>query len=400
MKRLSLSGGSIALLSATLLFSPSSPAQMPRGSFGIDALTFPEEPLFPDQNDQTVQASVFGNIDWSADLTRDLRFDLNAFARVAPDAHDEVSGDLRQAVLRTRIKSVDIKAGVLQENWKVLEAWSPVDLVNQRDMVEDFQGKTKLGQPGLTATTYHNDLVLTALALPYTRERRIAEQENRLRTLPAPILGSTFEEGQSDPAYALRLQYRLGDLDLALSQFQGHTREPIYQPVIEQTSLIGFNELYEDVSQTNLEMQYVFGDSVFKAEAIYQRGGSDEFSGGGIGSETTFNQISNGFDSITFYTEAYYDGRSESAPITPFQRDLFFGLRYNANDVNDSLLEFRYTHDLEFHSDLIELRASRRLGNSQVISAQIVLPLSVESDSALQGFQDDRYFKLSWVWYL
>lgn len=391
---------STVLLSAALLFSLDAIAQMPRGHIGVDALYFPDDPLFPEQSTASTIPSVLGSLDWTTDLTRDTRFDLGAYLRVARHTQDKISGDIKEAVIRSRIDRTDIKLGILQENWSILEAWNPIDLLNQRDMVEDFQGDVKLGQPGVTASTFYQDLVISAWVLPYTRERRIAEQKDRLRTLSAPLKDSVFENGQSDSSFALRFQYRLGDFDIAASQFWGHAREPIYQPVLQQSTLVGFDEVYEEIAQSGLELRYVAGDTVLKAELISQTGGSDSFVGSGIGSETTFNQITDGFSSITVYLEAYYDTRNELAPLTPFQRDVFVGFRYNTNDVNDTLLDVRYTHDVEFHSDLIDVRASRRLGGAQTISAQILLPQSVSEDPALKGFENDPYFKLSWAWYL
>ena len=406
MKRFSASSiaqpftGLLVLLISLLAFSPNSMAKMPRGSIGFDAAYFPDNALFADQHSDSLQASAFGSLDWSADITRDIRFDLSGYFHFAPQAHDTIFGDLREAIFRARVNTFDIKAGVLLENWKVLEAWSPVDLVNQKDTAEDYQGNVKLGQPGISVQTFYSDLVLSALILPYNRERRVAEGKDRLRTLPAPILDSTFENGQSDTSFALRIQYRLGDLDLALSQFWGHSREPVYLAVIEQSLLIGFNEYYEDIAQTGLEIQYVLGDTVLKTEFINQTGGGDNFTGGGIGSETTFNRITNGFDAITVYLEGYYDSRNELTTLTPFQKDIYAGFRYNLNDVSDSLVDLRFTHDLEFHSNLIDVKASRRLGSSQIISAQCILPLSVRSDTALNGFQQDKQIKFSWTLYL
>lgn len=400
MRLCSSSAISTVLLCAALLSSIDAVAGMPRGHVGMDTRYFPDDPLFTEQSEKSLHPSVLGSIDWTADVTSDTRFDLSARVRIASEAQDEISGDIKEAVMRTRVQAVDIKLGILQENWSLLEAWNPVDLVNQRDMEEDFQGDVKLGQPGVSVTTYHHDLVFSALVLPYTRERRIAEQESRLRTLPAPIADHVFEDGQSDPSVALRMQYRLGDFDVALSQFWGHGREPVYRPVIEQSSLLGFDEFYETIAQTGVELRYVVGDSVFKAELINQTGGADSFTGGGFGSETTFNRITDGFSSITLYMEGYYDTRNELAPLTPFQKDVFIGFRFNTNNVHDSLVDVRYTRDLDFHSHLIDVRASRRIGDSQVIAAQILVPLSVADDPALQGFEQDKYFKLSWAWYL
>lgn len=394
-----LSVASTVLQVAALSLAVDAWAGAPRGNLALDVAAYPEAPLFDDQDDSRLQPSLSASVDWTARLSRDLRFDFSAYGRAGAHAEDSLFGDIKESLLRFRVADTDFKAGVVQENWSVLEAWNPVDIVNQRDLAEDYQGDAKRGQPGLTATTRLNDWVLSAYLLPYSRERRIAEGKDRLRNLPAPLRDSEFEDGQGRSSFALRGQYRLGDFDLALSHFVGHAREPIYRPVVGGTGLVGFDELYERISQTGAELQYVIGDSVLKGEVIYRSADSGDFAAAGIGSETTFNQFSNGFDSVTLYLEAYYDGRDEPAPLTPFQRDIYVGARYNRNDVYDSLVDVRLTHDLEFHSNLVDVRASRRLGKQQILELQLLAPLSVDSDSALRGYENDQRLKLSWAWY-
>jgi hypothetical protein len=387
------------LQAAALSLSVDVWAGPPRGNLALDVAAYPQEPLFDDQNDSRLQPSLSASIDWTARLSRDVRFDFGAYGRVDAQAQDRLFGDIKEGLLRFRVKDTDFKAGVVQENWSVLEAWNLVDIVNQRDLVEDYQGDAKLGQPGLTATTLYNDWVLSALVLPYSRERRIAEGEDRLRNLPAPVRDAVFEEGQGSSSVALRGQHRLGDFDLALSYFNGHAREPIYRPIIGSEGLVGFDAVYESISQTGAELQYVIGDSVLKGEVIYRSADSDDFAAAGFGSETTFNQLTNGFDSITLYLEGYYDGRSDKAALTPFQRDVYIGARYNRNDVHDSLVDVRLSHDLEFHSSLVDIRASRRIGQQQTLELQLLAPLSIENDRALQGYENDQRVKLSWAWY-
>ncbi|MCP8686982.1 hypothetical protein [Marinobacterium sedimentorum] len=394
-----LSVAATVLQAAALLLSVDAWAGQPRGNLTLDMAAYPKQPLFDDQNDSRLHPSLSASIDWTARLSSNLRFDFSAKGRVSTQAQDRLFGDIRESLLRFRVADIDVKAGVVQENWSVLEAWNPVDIVNQRDLVEDFQGDAKLGQPGVTATTVYNDWVLSAFLLPYNRERRIAEGEDRLRNLPAPLQEAEFEDGQGRSSVALRGQYRLGDFDLALSYFNGHAREPIYRPIIGSEGLVGFDEVYESVSQTGAELLYVIGDSVLKGEVIYRSAASDDFAAAGMGSETTFNQLTNGFDSMTLYLEAYYDGRSDQAALAPFQRDIYIGARYNLNDVYDSLVDVRLTHDLEFHSSLVDIRASRRLGKQQTLELQLLAPLSVEKDRALQGYENDQYARLSWAWY-
>lgn len=390
---------------ALLMLATTCKANDLRGTLGFDSQLFPDSPTFVnqngvDQNNSRWQFSGYAKVDWASNLGENSAFALNLFARAAPSADDKFFGDIREATLKFNRDDTELKVGVLSETWGVLEAWNPVDIVNQRDMVEDFQGDAKLGQPGLEITTRNDDLVLSFLALTYARERRIAAGEDRLRTLPERVRSDHFEDGRYAPSFAARAQYRSGDLDLALSQFWGHARDPLYTARIDTNgSLAGFDAYYQRIAQTGLEAQYVIGDSVLKSEMIYQTGGVDSFVGSGIGFESTFNRLAGGGSSVTLYAEFYHDARTREAPLTPFQDDVFVGARYNLNDTNDTLFEARCTHDLQWHSNLIDLRAQRRIEGIGVISAQLILPLQVKRDPALQGFENDKYLKLSLAWY-
>ena len=391
---------SVTLLVLLVLAATNSEANDIRGKLGIDSQWFFDSPALSAQNDSRWQFSGYANVDWAGDIGENGAFALNLFARAAPDADDRFFGDIREGVFKFSRGDTEFKAGVLSETWGVLEAWNPVDIVNQRDMVEDFQGEAKLGQPGLAITTRNDELILSAFALTYSRERRIAEGEDRLRTLPAPVRAEHFEDGRSQPSFAARAQYRSGDLDVAVSQFWGHAREPLYNARINPLGeLTGFESYYQRISQTGLETQYVIGDSVIKSELIYQSGGADSFIGGGAGFESTFNRIGNSFASLTTYVEFYRDGRADNAPLTPFQDEVFVGVRYNLNDTSDTLFEARCTHDLEWHSNLVDLRAQSRIDGIGVIAAQLILPLNVNRDPALRGFENDKYLKLGLAWY-
>lgn len=396
----------VALIATTtLLISTGLAASELRGTVGVKGMFFSERPLFTDSNlsedqsDARWQPTAQITLDGSRDFGRDTKFDVTVFGRASPHAHHRFGGDIREADLKIQFENAEIKAGILAETWGTLEAWNLVDIINQRDLAEDFQGDAKLGQPGVAVSLQQGDWVWSLAGLTYARERRFAEGQDRLRALPAPILTEKFEGNRWNPGIALRVQSRWDDLDIAASHYAGHAREPLFQSIIGQQGLLGFESFYEKIAQTALEAQYVMGDSVLKSEFIYQTEGVDSFWGSGVGVETTFNKLGGSFESLTFYFEAYFDDRSDSAPLTAFQRDIFFGARYNLNDTDDTVFEARYTHDLEWDSNLIDLRASRRIFGDCLLSAQLLLPLAVERDPALIGFEQDKYFKLGLDWY-
>jgi hypothetical protein len=367
--------------------------QTVRGSIGGEMRIYPDAPLFPDQDPDDVQASATATLNASADVG-EARFDVELFGRFAPDAARELSGDVRQAFVRLQRDKAEWKLGVLSETWGVLEAWNPVDIINQRDLVEDFQGDVKLGQPGMLMTYQLEGATLSFFGTAVARERRFARREDRFRVLPASIVDEDLEDGRWAPTGAIRAEVPVNALNLGLSQFLGTAREPILSPIVGAGGLEGFRAFYGRISQTSIDAEYVVGDSVLKAELIHQRGDARPFWGGGIGIETSFSKFGGGLGDLTLYAEAYADSRDDDAPLTPFQRDVFVGARYSFNDTGDTLLELRHTYDLEWRSSLLELRANRRLFSDFVLSFAFLTTLNQSRDPALSALGRDTQFKL------
>lgn len=383
----------LAFCAAILALCTPAQGQTVRGSVGGEMRIYPDAPLFPDQDRDDVQASAYTSVNATADLG-EARFDMELFGRFAPDAAREFSGDVRQAFVRLQSGKAEWKIGVLSETWGVLEAWNPVDIINQRDLIEDFQGDVKLGQPGALMTLQLKGATLSFFGTGVARERRFARREDRFRVLPAGIVGADFEDGQWAPTGAIRAAIPIGELNLALSEFLGTAREPALRPVIGPAGLEGFRAFYGRISQTSAEAEYVVGDSVLKAELIHQRGHGGAFWGGGVGMETSFSKFAGGLGDLTLYAEAYADSRGDRAPLTPFQRDVFLGARYSLNDTADSLLELRHTYDLEWHSSLIEVRATHRVFANVVLSMSFLKTLNGARDPALSELGQDTQFKL------
>lgn len=383
----------LPFFAASLVLCPLAQGQAVRGSLGAETQIYPDAPLYPDQNRDHVQVSAYATFNASADVGN-ARFDMELFGRIAPDAAREASGDVRQAFVRLPFGNAEVKAGILTEKWGVLEAWNPVDIINQSDLVEDFQGKVKLGQPGVLMTLPLGDATLSFFGTSIARERRFGRGEDRFQVLPATVIDQHFEGGRSSPTGAIRVELPVGPVNVAVSQFLGTAREPVLSAVVGPTGLEGFRAFYDRISQTSVEAELVLGDSVIKTEVIHQHTDKGASWGGGVGIETGFSKFASGPGDFTLYAEAYADSRADDAAVTPFQRDVFLGARYTFNDTDDTLLELRNTHDLEWGSDLLELRASRRVLQDAVFTFSLLKAANEARDPALSSLGRDTQIKL------
>ncbi|MBB4862552.1 hypothetical protein HNP46_001396 [Pseudomonas nitritireducens] len=372
-----------------------------RAVVGAQLSFYRKSPQYPQQSDKRLQGAYNAKLSAGGKTAQDLFYDLELYGRHKPQAAHANTGDIRQATLSHNGERVEVTAGVLAETWGTLEAYNPVDVINQRDQEEDFRGKVKLGQPGAKATVrLDDDTQLTLYGTTYARERRYAEGGERNQLLPVEVRHSKFENGRMAPELAARLQHRATEnLDVAASYFVGHSREPLLTPVIGARGLEGLDAYYEKMQQAAFEAQYVIGDSVLKAEAAHRAAESDQSWGGGVGMETTFSKLLGSVGDLTTYLELYGDNRSDKAPLTPLDHDLYAGLRYALNDPRGTVIELQFTHDLRWKSELIQLNASQRIFDDFVMTSTLLLPQRTQDDPALTGLARDAQLTFGLSWY-
>ena len=93
--------------------------------------------------------------------------------------------------------------------------------------------------------------------------------------------------------------------------------------------------------------------------------------------------------------EYLYDGREEeTAPVTVFDDDLFFGARPAMNDVQDTQIIAGPIIDREDQSTLIFIEASRRLGQHWKAELESRLFQFVDNGNPLASFKDDSFITL------
>ena len=187
--------------------------------------------------------------------------------------------DLQEFYLLHIGEEREIKFGISKEFWGVTETTHRVDIINQTDFTEGFDGEEKLGQPMMKVSLEKEWGVLDIYALFSFRERQFSGQEGRLR-LPLiidkneSIYESSAKNKRTD--FAARWSNYYDQLDIAISYFSGTTREPRLIPSGRKDKpLISY---YETIDQFGLELLYLIGSLAIKVEAISRAGQGDRFS--------------------------------------------------------------------------------------------------------------------------
>jgi len=372
-----------------------------RGEAEIRLDYYSSAPLYADQSTESTQPGLASSVDWDSRLTNNNRAKLSLFAKHQSESEREYSGDVQEAWFSLDATSSEWRIGQLMEYWGVLEAENIVDIINPRDAEEDFQGDFKLGIPGITFSYFSQQTEYSFWLLPYSRERRLAYGENRFRNFSLKKLNAEFEKGQNNTAAAIRANRVDDQIEFSISYYYGHARMPWLELQLDNTNQpTGLTPIYNLINQTSFEMLWLPGNSIVKLESFYQKNKVDDFFAAGIGFEREIPKLGRSNASISFYGEAYYDGRDKnlSQALAIFQRDIFLGTRLALNDVSSSEFQFRWTYDLEYESSLIDIRAERRIGKNWFLNAVLYKFLHIESDPALKSFQNDDRLRMNLIW--
>ena len=292
--------------------------------------------------------------------------------------------------------SYETRIGIRRDFWGVTETVHRVDIINQTDQVESFDGEDKLGQPMINFSLERDWGVLDIYALIGFRERTFAGEKGRLR---APFLIDTnsaiYESGaknlRTDFAFRWSQSYR--NLEIALSHFSGTSREPKF---INKTAS-SKTPYYGIIDQTGLEALYIMGSLALKLEAISRSGQGDRFSAATVGFEYTQVGILSSRLDLGWILELNYDDRYEESPFA-------LGTRLIFNDMYDSQILSGVMRNEETGETNVFVEASKRIGNCCRMSFESIYFNGGNNSNKMQKMfehlKQDDFVRLEFIYYL
>ncbi|WP_244951677.1 hypothetical protein [Pseudoalteromonas luteoviolacea] len=316
---------------------------------------------------------------------------VKLFGRV--DSHDKerTHWDIRELSYLTYWDDYEFKIGIDKVFWGVTESQHLVDVINQTDSVEGFDGEDKLGQPMAQFKAVKEIGTFDFWILPYFRERTLPSTEGRL-AFPLPLLDAQFESSKEHNTLdlAMRYSHTLEDWDIGLSYFDGTNREPYLQQRPN-----GITPFYAQMWQLGTDIQGVFGDWLLKLEAIH-RDSLETYFAMTTGFEYTQVGIFDTVMDLGWIAEYSFDERDSAFN----QNDLFVGWRLAFNDMDGYEILFGLSQDLDSqHTFSAKLEASGRVGENWKWQVDAWAFASDQSNSPLFLLKDEDFIELSLSYY-
>ncbi|MEC8552084.1 MAG: hypothetical protein VXY93_16425, partial [Pseudomonadota bacterium] len=229
----------------------------------------------------------------------------------------------------------DILVGSTVLFWGKVESYNPVDVVNAKDFSRGLMRSEKRGAPMLRLSWPVGPGQLDFLAIDFA-ENIYPGMASRERPALRIANGASYSSGakRDDIANAVRWSGYFDDIDLGVSWFRGTGSAPRLLPQSDGT----LKPDYSRITQAGLDIQYLRGDSILKAELVRRSGQYDRlgtaptYRAGVFGIEHNIYGIMDGNHDIVLLGEYARDSR-KSLAHSGFQNDLTVGGRWLWNDV-------------------------------------------------------------------
>lgn len=364
------------------------------GYASFETRWFPNDAQFSEQL-HGAQSSLLIEPEWLFE-DGDHQFSFIPFARIDARDDDRSHADIREAYWLYIQDEWELLVGVNREFWGVTESRHLVNVLNQVDQVENIDEEDYLGQAMVNLSIQKDFGRFSLYVLPFFRERTFPGDNGRLR---APLVvdegDAEYESGaeQWHTDFAARYSHVIGNWDFAASYFYGTGREATLMTSSSGTQLIPH---YNIINQLGIDVQYTNEEWLWKFEGIIREGQGDTFAATVLGLEYTLFQFNESDADLGLLIEHLFDDRDEvGAPATSLENDLFLGMRYTFNDIQNTSLLAGGIVDLDDESYSLRVEAVRRFGDSVTIELEGQLFANTRNQSLPSVFKDDDFILLS-----
>ena len=323
------------------------------------------------------------------------------FVRIDSVDDERSHFDIRELIYQQIYDTWELDIGVGKVFWGVTEFVHLVDIINQTDLVENIDSEEKLGQPMAHLSLAREWGVVDMFILPFFRERTFPGRRGRPRSETVVDTDSAEYESSAEQYnidLALRYSNTLGEWDFGIYHFAGTGREPTFSLNIDSEGRQRLIPYYDQINQTGIDVQSVYGSWLYKLEALHRSGQGESFFAYVGGFEYTFiNIVSSGID-LGVISEWAYDDRDDKC-TTGFDNDLMMGARVAFNDAASSEALMGWIQDINSAGTTFTLEASTRITDNWRISLNAFFILDSSSSDIIYDLRNDDYLQLELFYY-
>ena len=370
------------------------------GRLSAETRVYPDTAAHPGQRTHasgfSVEATAYIEGDDGSSIT------LTPFYRYDAGDPDRTHADLREAYVLSYGDAGEgeweLRLGIDRVFWGVVESRSLVDIVNQTDLVEHPNEKTKMGQPMVHVTWSGDWGALELFGLTGHRPRTFPGRHGRLRGGFVVEPGLTSYESAAKEWHvdlAGRYSGSFGPIEIGLSVFDGTSRDPTFRPKPDGSGLVPAPH-YEQIRQFGLDSQITTGPWLLKLEAIHRAGAQnlryeeEDYTAFIVGGEYTINGLWDTDSDLNLFAEWTRDGRGPRA-TNALENDILLAARLGLNDEQSTEFFASVLTSVDNGSRVLSAEVKRRLSDSWSLHVETIVYSGIDRDDAVYDVRRDSF---------
>ena len=333
---------------------------------------------------------------------------MTPFFRYDAGDSERTHADLREAYLLlygdVGEDDWEVRLGVDRVFWGVVESRPLVDVVNQTDLVEHPNEKTKMGQPMVHVTWSGDWGAVELFGLTWHRQRTYPGRHGRLRSGLVVDHELTSYESSAEEWHldlAGRYSSSFGPLDVGLSVFDGTSHDPTLLPTLVGSEFM-LAPHYEQILQFGLDVQLTTGPWLLKLEAIHRAGAQnrrllpnlnyeeEDYAAFIVGGEYTFNTLWGSDADLSLLAEWARDGRGRWA-TNALENDIFLAARLGLNDEQSTEFVVSVLDSLDNRSRVLSAEFRHRRSDHLSLHVESYAYLGIDQDDIIYIARRDSF---------
>lgn len=385
------------ILAAILLLGTASARADLSGALtaGAEETYFPDEPQLEEQEGRSnFSGSLAFKSTYSVGESHLFKTDL--FGRLDQSDPNRTHADARVFSYVGNRGTLQWTLGMSQVTWGVAESRNIVDIINQKDTVEDFGEKTKLGQSMAHLSWEPGLFRFDSYILPFFRERTFPSRKGRPRTEPYINPDRTTYAARDDVDFAGKASVRYKILDLSINAFYGNSRDPTYDTILVTPFRNELAPHYDVITQWGTFGQLTVSSLLLKFEGVHRSGRDrlNNFDATVSGLEYTFGGTFGTGADFGVIVEYLYDSRGRNA-LTIFENDLFVGARIFLNDTGDTNLVIAGIFDANNDNKIGSIDFVTRLGDAWRAKLRGSFFGDISASDKLRPYEYDSFLRMT-----
>jgi hypothetical protein len=375
--------------------------------------------------DYTINEQETLNLDFGFVYDNYKNFYINLHPRLRIDFRDYSRNRYlpNEAYLKFYNDYLEVNGGFQLRTWGVSNSFNPSDVLNRKDLEDNYYVPDKLGDVmvGFKAVIpnlgFMSDLTFEIIGFPYFQPTPLPENDTRF-ALQGNVGGVSFTRSDEQEYPELKNSFggaasisaTIKSSDISLHYYHGLEREAGFYLALDESANLRLTPFYYTIDMVGMNTETSIGKFIFHTESAFKITRANEprfhelpllsssdvipndYFQFVVGLDFILNNVFGGDLTLTLEYLGEDDHEIILEEFRPFKNDVFFGLQYQLNNTRLTQFQVGVIKDLDSQEMITQFAASTKIVKELKLSIEgVIVNQSDNADLALSFIENNTY---------